>query len=98
MDYIYAVLLLHKANKEVNEANLKSVLSSAGVAADDAKLKGLVATLKDINIAEAIEKASVVQVAAAPAAGGHETKKAPVEEEHVVTEEAAAEGLSALFG
>jgi len=97
MDYIYAVLLLHKANKEINEANLKSVLGSAGVLVDDAKLKGLVATLKDINIAEAIEKASVVQVAA-PATGGHETKKETVVEEHVVTEEAAAEGLSALFG
>ena len=96
MDYIYAVLLLHKANKEINEANLKSVLTSAGVHADDAKLKGLVATLKDINIEDAIAKASVV--AAAPAAApAHETKK-EVKEEHVVTEESAAEGLSALFG
>jgi large subunit ribosomal protein L12 len=97
MDYIYAVLLLHKTQKEINEANIKAVLTSAGVTADEAKVKGLVATLKDINIEDAIAKASVVAVAA-PAAGGHETKKAPVEEEHVVTEEAAAEGLSALFG
>jgi len=95
MDYIYAVLLLHKANKEINEANLKSILTSAGVKADDAKLKGLVATLKDINIEDVIAKASVV--AAAPAAVAHETKK-EVKEEPVVTEESAAEGLSALFG
>jgi large subunit ribosomal protein L12 len=95
MDYIYAVLLLHKTNKEITEANLKAILTSAGVKADDAKLKGLVATLKDINIEDAIAKASVV--AAAPAAPAHETKKEVVEE-HVVTEESAAEGLSALFG
>ncbi len=96
MDYIYAVLLLHKANKEINEANLKSVLTSAGVSSDDAKLKGLVATLKDINIEDAIAKASVV--AAVPAAASsHETKK-EVHEEPTVTEESAAEGLSALFG
>jgi large subunit ribosomal protein L12 len=96
MDYIYAVLLLHKANKEINEANLKSILTSAGVKADDAKLKGLVATLKDINIEDAIAKASVV--AAAPAASPAHEKKKEVVEEHVVTEESAAEGLSALFG
>ncbi|MFA5746152.1 MAG: 50S ribosomal protein L12 [archaeon] len=94
MDYIYAVLLLHKTKKEINEANLKTVLTSAGVHADDAKLKGLVSTLKDINIEDAIAKASVVAVAAAPV---HE-KKAEVKEEPVVTEESAAEGLSALFG
>lgn len=97
MDYIYAVLLLHKANKEINEANIKSVLTSAGVSADDAKIKGLVATLKDINIEDAIAKASVVTAAAPEAAKATETKK-EVKEDNVVTEEAAAEGLSALFG
>ena len=96
MDYIYAVLLLHKANKEINEANIKSVLTSAGVSADDAKIKGLVAKLKDINIEDAIAKAS--DVAAAPAATATSETKKEVKEEHVVTEEAAAEGLSALFG
>ncbi|HRS43048.1 MAG TPA: 50S ribosomal protein P1 [Candidatus Diapherotrites archaeon] len=96
MDYIYAVLLLHKANKEINEANIKSVLTSAGVSADDAKIKGLVATLKDINIEDAIAKASVV--AAAPAATAASETKKEVKEEQVVTEESAAEGLSALFG
>lgn len=97
MDYIYAVLLLHKTNKEINEANIKAVLSSAGSKADDAKIKGLVATLKDINIAEAIERASVVQAVAAPTAE-KETKKEAPKEDHAVSEEAAAEGLSALFG
>ena len=97
MDYLYAVLLLHKAKKEITEANMKSVLASAGIAIDEAKLKGLVATLKDINIDDAIAKASVVQ-ASAPAATTHETKKEESKEETVVSEESAAEGLSALFG
>lgn len=97
MNYIHGVLLLHKANKEINEANLKAVLGSAGVETDDAKIKGLVATLKDINISEAIEKASAVQVAA-PVSGATETKKEAPKEEVAVSEEAAAEGLSALFG
>ena len=95
MDYIYAVLLLHKTKKEITEANIKAVLTSAGVSVDDAKVKGLVATLKDINIEDAISKASM-PVAAAPVA--QEAKKEEVHEEPVVSEESAAEGLSSLFG
>jgi len=95
MDYIHAVLLLHKTKKEITEANIKAVLTSAGVSVDDAKVKGLVATLKDINIEDAISKASM-PVAAAPVA--QETKKEEVHEEPVVSEESAAEGLSSLFG
>lgn len=95
MDYIYAVLLLHKTKKEITEANIKAVLTSAGVSVDDAKVKGLVATLKDINIEDAISKAAM-PVAAAPVA--QEAKKEEVAEEPVVSEESAAEGLSSLFG
>ena len=95
MDYIYAVLLLHKANKEINEDNVKKILSAVGIKADDAKVKGLVATLKNVNVEEAIEKASM-PVAAAPAAEAKKEEK--VEEEEVVSEESAAEGLGALFG
>ena len=98
MEYIYAALLLHKLGKEVNEANIKSVVAAAGAQADESKVKSLVASLKDVDIANELANASLV--AAAPAAGsagaGAETKQeeAPKEEKH----EAAAEGLSALFG
>jgi large subunit ribosomal protein L12 len=96
MEYIYAVLLLHKAKKEITEESVKKVLTSVGLSVDDAKLKGLLSTLKDINIEEAIEKAAM-PVAAAPVAAAVEEKKEEPEEE-VVSEESAAEGLGALFG
>ncbi len=96
MDYIYAVLLLHNAKKEITDENVKKVLTSAGISVDDGKLKGLLASLKDINISEAIEKASM-PVASAPVAveAKAEEKK---EEEVEVSEESAAEGLGSLFG
>jgi large subunit ribosomal protein L12 len=98
MDYIYAVLLLHNAKKEINEANVKAVLSSAGISVDDGKLKGLLASLKDINVQEAIEKAAM-PVAAAAGPAETETKSEEKKEEEVeVSEESAAEGLGSLFG
>ncbi len=96
MEYIYAALLLHKLGKEVNEKNVKSVVVAAGGEADDSKIKSLVASLNGVDIANELANASLV--AAAPAGGSApaEAKKeeAPKEEKH----EAAAEGLSALFG
>jgi len=103
MEYVYAAMLLHKAGKAVDEASVKKVLEAAGVQADDAKGKALVAALDGVNIDEAIEKAAAAPVAAAPAAapeGGEakkEEKKADPKEEKKKDEQAAA-GLGALFG
>ncbi|PIU20996.1 MAG: 50S ribosomal protein P1 [Candidatus Diapherotrites archaeon CG08_land_8_20_14_0_20_34_12] len=98
MEYIYSALLLHSTGKPVEEAGVKKVLEAAGVQADTSKIKALVASLKDVNIDEAIKKASIVQVAAPAAAAS----AAPAKEEKKVdekkTEEEAASGLSALFG
>jgi large subunit ribosomal protein L12 len=95
MEYIYAALLLHKLGKEVTEKNIKSVVVAAGSDADDSKIKALVASLKGVDIASELANASLV---VAPVSGSSpaEAKKeeAPKEEKH----EAAAEGLSALFG
>jgi large subunit ribosomal protein L12 len=98
MEYIYSAMLLHSAGKEITEGSVTSILKSAGVEADSAKTKALIASLKNINIDEAIAKAAVAQVAVAagPAAGAE--KKAEVKEEEGKTEEEAAQGLSALFG
>jgi len=94
MEYVYAALLLHKLGKPVNEENIKKVLQSAGTEADESKVKSLVASLKDVNIDKELENA-VVAGAAAPAASGEpKAEEAPKEEKR----EAAAEGLSALFG
>ncbi len=95
MKYIYAALLLHKLGKEVNENNLKSVVAAAGEHADESNIKSLVACLKGVDIDKELESASLVSAAPAANAAGKEEKKAEPKEEK---KEAAAEGLSALFG
>ena len=93
MDYIYAALLLHKLGKEVSEHNLKSVVAAANEKVDEGKIKSLVASLKGVDIDKELANASLVS--AAPAHGTTHEKKETVKEEK---KEAAAEGLSALFG
>ena len=105
MEYIYAAMILHSADKEINEENVKSIIEAAGLTADDARVKALIAALEDVDIEEAMETTAM---AAAPAAA---TGAAPVtteaaaepeeeeeEEEEEASEEEAAAGLGALFG
>ena len=89
MKYMYAALLLHSAAQPVDEANIKKVLTAAGVKPEEARVKALVAALSEVKIDEALKAAKTASVAApvvaaAPAAG----KK----------EEEALAGLGALFG
>ena len=102
MEYVYAALLLHKLDKEVNEANLSSVVKASGAEVNEAQVKALVAALADVNIDEAVKTAPVAVAAAtapaADAAGGGEAKKEEAPKEEGKTEEAAMEGLSSLFG
>ena len=107
MEYVYAALLLHKAGKEINEDNVKKVLSAAGVDPDEARVKALVAALSEVNIDEVLKSATAMPAAptaAAPAAPQPEEKpeakkeeKKKEEEEKKEAEEALA-GLSSLFG
>ena len=105
MEYIYAAMLLHKAGKEINEENVSQILKAAGVEADQARVKALVAALAEVDIEEAIKSAPTLMAApaAAPAAEApaEEAKKEEEkkkEEEEKEKEEAALEGLGALFG
>jgi large subunit ribosomal protein L12 len=95
MEYVYAALMLHNSKQEVNEANLKKVLSASGVAVDEIKLKQLVSALTGVNIDEAIKQAAVV--AAAPVAAAAVDKKEEKKDEAAAEEQASA-GLAALFG
>jgi len=101
MEYVYAALLLHKLGKDVDEANLSSVVKASGAEVNEAQVKSLVAALADVNIDDAVKAAPVAVAAAAapaadaPAAGG-EAKQEKKEEPK--NEEAAMEGLSSLFG
>ena len=96
MQNIYAALLLHKAGKEVNEENLKSVVAATGAEADESQIKSLVASLKGVDIAKELESASLV--AASPASASAPAEKKAEEKPKEEKKEAAAEGLSALFG
>ena len=103
MEYVYAALMLHKLEKEVNEANVTSVVKATGAEVNEAQVKALVASLADVNIEDAIKAAPVAVAAVAPAAdaaaGGDEPKKEKkAEPPSEKQEEAAMEGLSSLFG
>jgi len=107
MEYVYAAMLLHKAGKEINEANLTQVLKAAGINADTVRVKALVASLAEVKIDEAIKSAPTMMAApaaAAPATGAPAAEAKPKEDEkkkkedEKAKEEAALEGLGALFG
>ncbi len=97
MEYIYTAMLLHAAKKEITESAVEKTLEAAGIKADASKAKALVASLKDINIDEAIKSAVFAAPVAAAPAEGKSAKKEEKKEEHKTEEEAAA-GLGALFG
>jgi len=102
MEYVYAALMLHKLEKEVNEANVTSVVKATGAEVNEAQVKALVASLADVNIEDAIKAAPVAVAAAAPAAdvaaSGDAPKEKKAEPPSEKQEEAAMEGLSSLFG
>lgn len=102
MEYIYAVMLLNKAGKEVNEENVTAVLKAAGVEVDSAKVKSLIAALDGVDIEKVIEESSVA-VAQAPVASdssasgsASEEKKEEKKKEEAPAVDAAA-GLGSLF-
>ncbi len=108
MENIYAAMLLHKAGKQINEETVTAVLTAAGLTVDPVQVKALVASLSEVNIDEAIKAAPAMMAGpvAAPAAGAEEKKPAAAApedkkkkaEEEKAKEEAALEGLGALFG
>jgi large subunit ribosomal protein L12 len=107
MENIYAAMLLHKAGKQINEETVTAVLTAAGVTVDPVQVKALVASLSEVNIDEALKAAPTMMAAAPvaaagaaeqkPAAAAPEDKKKKADEEKA-KEEAALEGLGALFG
>ncbi len=103
MEYVYAAMLLHSAEKEIDENGVSSVLSAAGVDVDGARVKALVTSLGDVDIGEAMATAVAAPVAAAPASAGGSAdapaaEEAPAEEEKEEDDAAGFEGLGSLFG
>jgi large subunit ribosomal protein L12 len=97
MEYVYSALLLNAAGKEITEENVKKVIESVGMKAEEAKMKALVSSLQGVDIKEAISKSASIAVAA-PSAGESAKKEEKEEEVEEVSTEEAAEGLGALFG
>lgn len=105
MEYVYAALLLHSAGKSVTEEGIRNIVAASGVAADDVRIKALVAALEGVDITAVLSQAAAVPVAAAaaPVAAATATAAAaPAAEEEEESKEAAeesgVEGLGALFG
>ena len=91
MEYIYAAMILHSAEKEINEENVKSIIEAAGIEADDARIKALIAALEDVDIDEAMETTAMAAAAPAAAAG---TEPAAWDQNHCPAV-AAAQGFAA---
>jgi large subunit ribosomal protein L12 len=104
MEYVYGALLLNAAGKPIDEKGLTQVLSAAGVSPDGARVKALLASLDGVDLKDVLAKAETFAApAAAPAHSDKKEEKGGKKEEEKkeekgVTEEEAAEGLSALFG
>ena len=95
MEYIYSALLLHKTGQQINEANVKKVLETAGAKVDETKIKALVTSLENVDIEGVIKEATVVPVVAQAEA---KVEKKEEKKEEKVSEEVAAAGLGSLFG
>lgn len=66
MEYAYAALILHENGEEINETNLKRVLSAAGGDIIESRTKAFVAALEDVDldrVAEGDASLSVPDVA-----------------------------------
>lgn len=100
MEYIYSVMLLNKAGKTVDEKSVSAVLEAAGVKADAAKVKSLIAALDGVDVEKVIAESSVVAAAAPAAAGAAPAAEAAApaaakKEEAPVVD--ASAGLAGLF-
>ena len=98
MEYIYAAMILHSAEKEINEENVKSIIEAAGIEAEDARIKALIAALEDVDIDEAMETTAMAAAPAAAPVAAEAAEEEEEEEEEEASEEEAAAGLGALFG
>ncbi len=93
MEYVHSALLLHEAGEEVNEENVTQVLEAAGIEADSARVKSLIAALDGVDIEEAMSTAVASGAAPAqPASSGQEEASEESEEEAEEEEEAEDEG------
>ena len=99
METIYAALILHKAQKDITEANIEKILKAADVDVDKAQLTKVVAGLKEADIETILSSAAAAPVMAAPAASAEPAKGASKKEKKEESEEVEEEptGIGSLF-
>jgi large subunit ribosomal protein L12 len=99
MEYVYAAMLLHAAEKEMTEDNITATLKAAGVDVDASRVKALVASLAGVDIGEAMTQAVAAPAFVAVSAAAAADAPAAAEEAEEEEEEAGGfEGLGSLFG
>lgn len=59
LEYIYAALILHEADREISEKNVTDVLETANVDVEESRVKALVAALEDVDVEEAIAETAI---------------------------------------
>merc|ERR1712222_282310 len=107
--HVAAVLLLALGNKEINESNINSTLSSVGVKPNPAAVKLILAACKGKKPQELIDMgipklsaacavAATGAAAAAPEAKKEDKKAKKEEKKPVVEEDEDAGGFGDLFG
>jgi len=99
METIYAALILHKAQKDITEANIEKILKAAAVDVDKAQLTKVVAGLKEADIETIISSAAAAPVMAAPATSAEPAKGKPkkAKKEEKEEEEEEPTGIGSLF-
>jgi large subunit ribosomal protein L12 len=97
METIYAALILHKAQKDITEANIEKILKAADVDVDKTQLTKVVAGLKEADIETIISSAAAAPVIAVPVASAEPAKRAPKKEKKEEEEEEEPTGIGSLF-
>jgi len=96
--YVHAALALYYAGAKLSEDNLKKVVESLGLQADDAKVKMLVASISELKLDEVLKNAAVAVSAPVSAAPAEAAEKKEEKKEEENKEVDVSEGLSGLFG
>ena len=98
MEYVYAALILHETDEEINEANLTDVLEAAGIDVEESRAKALVAALEDVDVEEAIDTAAAVPAGGGGGGAAASAAEAEEEEAEEADEEADEEEAEADDG
>lgn len=99
MKYLHAALLLHDAGKKITVQAISKIIAAAGADVDEARVKGLISVLENVDIEEAIKSAPMMAAApVAAAASSATTEAAPTAVEEEAEEEGEDLGLESLFG